>query len=144
MQYLVESKAWSNMQYRCYNPKCKSYKYYGACGITVCQRWRDSFQAFVDDVGPKPSPEYSIHRVDNDGNYEPGNCKWATAKEQAFNNRKNQNARINKIWFTPPKIIPTVRPEFTRRELAAQERAIRNRERMTQNEKILRIFLNRR
>ena len=82
-----EYVAWCNMRRRCSEPDNKSYRYYGARGIRVCDRWR-SFEAFLDDMGPKPGPEYSIDRIDNDGHYEPGNCRWATAKQQSDNKRR--------------------------------------------------------
>lgn len=73
---------------RCRNAKTDSFKHYGGRGITVCERWR-TFQNFFSDMGLRPSSDHSIDRIDNDGNYEPGNCKWSTASEQ----RRNQRPR---------------------------------------------------
>jgi len=78
---------------RCTNPKCLSYKYYGACGITVCQRWRLSFADFIADMGPRP-PGTSLDRYpDQNGDYKPGNVRWATRTEQARNRSDNKLTR---------------------------------------------------
>jgi len=79
---------WRRMHERCTNPKDRSFRHYGGRGIDVCARW-DDFAAFLKDMGESPSRAHSIDRINNDGNYEPGNCRWATAAEQARNTRQN-------------------------------------------------------
>jgi hypothetical protein len=78
---------WSNMRKRCYSPSRDEYASYGGRGISICDRWRDSFADFLADVGERPSPQHSLDRIDNDGNYEPGNVRWATKSEQLANRR---------------------------------------------------------
>ncbi len=78
---------WSSMIQRCTNPNAKNYKWYGGRGITVCERWR-SFENFAADMGDRPGRGYSIDRINNNGNYEPGNCRWATQSEQVRNSRR--------------------------------------------------------
>lgn len=80
---------WHGMLDRCFNPNLKHYKNYGGRGISVCERWKD-INKFIEDMGERPGPEYSIERVDTNGNYDPSNCKWATRDEQ------NRNRRLNK------------------------------------------------
>jgi hypothetical protein len=98
IRHRSEYYAYHNMKTRCYNVRDKSYKYYGARGIKICDRWLQSFKNFLDDIGHKPGPEYSLDRKNNDGNYEPKNCRWATAKEQSRNTRRQQAHRIKKMW----------------------------------------------
>lgn len=86
-----EYRAWSNMIDRCERPGNKQYADWGGRGIKVCVRWRESFAAFLEDMGPRPSPSHTIDRVDNDGDYEPGNCRWATRREQGLNKRNNRS-----------------------------------------------------
>jgi hypothetical protein len=80
-----EYNAWMSMKFRCYNPKNKRYHRYGGRGITVCHQWLDSFTQFLNDVGLAPSPQHTLGRIDNDGNYETGNIEWQLPKPQANN-----------------------------------------------------------
>lgn len=81
---------WRGMIARCHDSRGKSFENYGARGIEVCARWRTSFEAFRDDMGPRPSRLHSVDRIDNDKGYGPDNCRWATAGEQARNRRNNR------------------------------------------------------
>lgn len=89
MSQSPEYRSWSKMKERCTNTKCKDYKDYGGRGISVCDRWADSFESFYSDMGPRPTPKHSIDRVNVSGDYEPKNCRWATQVEQASNKRTN-------------------------------------------------------
>jgi hypothetical protein len=81
-----EWEAWTALRKRCFNPKHKFWKDYGGRGIAVCERWND-YANFLTDMGRRPSPKHSLDRIDNEKGYEPGNCRWATKKEQAQNRR---------------------------------------------------------
>jgi hypothetical protein len=80
---------WTAMKNRCLNPNASVFRYYGLRGIKICDRWRESFLAFVDDMRPKPTSKHTLDRIDNDGDYEPGNCRWATQAQQLKNRRLN-------------------------------------------------------
>jgi hypothetical protein len=82
---------WAQMIQRCTNPNNRKWDHYGGRGITVCDRWRGSFAAFLADMGERPEGR-TLDRIDNDGNYEPGNCRWATVSEQNLNRRKMKGA----------------------------------------------------
>lgn len=88
LSHTDEYGIWQGMLNRCNKSFDSAYSHYGVRGISVCERW-SSFESFYGDMGPRPSPKHSIDRVNNDGNYEPGNCRWATSKEQARNKRVN-------------------------------------------------------
>lgn len=82
-------QAWRNMIQRCYYERDKKYAFYGGKGVQVCDRWRESFENFLADMGPRPSPKHSLDRYPNgDGDYEPGNCRWATREEQRWNKKQ--------------------------------------------------------
>jgi len=84
---------WSHMKDRCLNPKDKDFKHYGERGIKICKRW-DKFENFLKDMGKKPEG-LTLDRIDNNGNYEPSNCRWATQKTQTRNSRRNRTIRYN-------------------------------------------------
>lgn len=86
-----EYHVWEHIIQRCTKPTCKGWKNYGGRGISICSEWRKDFATFLAYVGPRPSPKHSIDRYpNNDGNYEPGNVRWATRHEQARNTRRNR------------------------------------------------------
>ena len=89
-------RIWLNMKNRCYNPRTPRFHDYGGRGITVCDEWKDNFQAFYDYVSQLShygEEGYTLDRINNEGNYEPGNVRWATKKEQASNRRRRQNVK---------------------------------------------------
>jgi hypothetical protein len=82
---------WQNMKNRCINPNSTQWKWYGERGISVCKRWLNSFENFLEDMGEPPTIKHSIDRIKNEENYEPSNCRWATSKQQTANRRNFKN-----------------------------------------------------
>lgn len=110
--------SWRCMMRRCYAPADIGYSRYGGRGITVCRQWRESFEAFLSGMGERPSKRHQIERIDNNGNYEPENCRWATRKEQARNRRSQRS-----LTFDGETLCVT---EWAER-LGFTERQLRNR-----------------
>ena len=99
-----EYNAWIHMIHRCENPLDKAFKHYGGRGISVCARWRSSFDNFCADMGPRPSKEFSLDRIDTNGDYGPLNCKWSTKIEQANNKRENRRISFDGQMLTVREI----------------------------------------
>jgi len=93
---------WKAMRQRCNNHRYPRYSDYGGRGITICASW-DDFAVFIHDMGDRPTPKHSIERRNNDGNYSPENCKWATLTEQARNTRRSRILTLNGVSMTVPE-----------------------------------------
>lgn len=89
VKYKGAYMVWIGIKSRCNNPNAPGYANYGGRGIKICDRWINSYETFIEDVGERPSPQHTLDRIDNDGDYEPSNCRWATYKEQHRNTRRN-------------------------------------------------------
>lgn len=100
----LEYHSWKGMKQRCTNENDLGYKDYGGRGITVCQRWLDSYEAFREDMGKSPSSDHSIERVEVNGNYEPSNCIWATMRVQNRNTRRTQRFVYNGSLMSLPDL----------------------------------------
>jgi hypothetical protein len=95
-----EYRAWKAMKNRCSPDSARYFSRYAGRGISVCDRWQNSYSAFLQDMGRRPSAEHSLDRKDNNGNYEPGNCRWATKEEQNNNTRANRILTVNGVSRT--------------------------------------------
>ena len=110
----AEYKTYQGMLFRCSNPAAKEYKHYGGRGIKVCERWRESFAHFLSDMGRRPSGTTLDRFPDNDGNYEPGNCRWATSIQQARNRRNTPTVDFNGREISLPELAEITRTPFQR------------------------------
>lgn len=109
---------WKSMRNRCNNSSSKNYPGYGGRGIKICKRW-DDFLLFVSDMGPRPSKEHQIDRIDNNGHYEPSNCRWATRIENHNNKRNNRFIEFDgiRLSVTQWARVINIGPETLRRRL---------------------------
>lgn len=96
-----EYVSWCAMKHRCCNPKGSDYQAYGGRGIKVCKRWLHSFENFLADMGPKPTPAHELDRINNDRGYSPSNCRWVTRKKQCQNQRRWMRIKVGKLSLTP-------------------------------------------
>lgn len=118
---------------RCSDPKHKQFRDYGARGIRICDAW-NSYESFMDDMGERPSSKHTLERIDNEGNYEPANCRWATMKEQAQNRRNTRNITIDgrtmsiSAWAEESSVpLPTIYARLVKYGWVAKEAVFRPR-----------------
>lgn len=109
-----EYRAWQQMRLRCLNPEHHNYPDYGGRGITVCDEWRHDPRPFFEHIGPKPTPQHELDRIDNDRGYEPGNVRWVTREVNSRNRRSNRWIECNGISKTVAEWVKmTGIPEYT-------------------------------
>jgi hypothetical protein len=118
-------RVWQRMIRRCENPDDQDYSYYGGRGIRVCERWRASFADFLKDMGSRP-PGKTIDRVNNDGDYEPGNCRWATRYEQTHNRRSSKQVVASQIRQTHEMLDALEVRHQGREDVAGRVRILRH------------------
>lgn len=138
-----ERRSWYHMKERCKNPNSKDYPQYGGRGISVCARWDESFANFIADMGQRPSDRHSLDRIDVNGNYEPSNCRWADALEQARNKRNNHRVGVagNRLTLTEAQCVTGIQDSTIRQrinllgwtEKEAVSRAVRQKHYVTLN-----------
>ena len=122
MRESPEYSVWVSMKDRCTNLNGQKYESYMKRGIAVCDRWKDSFENFYEDMGPRPSNKYSLDRINNNGNYEPSNCRWATITEQNRNRRGNSIKDINEANDIRNKYLTG---QYTHEQLASEHNCSR-------------------
>ena len=116
MSKIPEYYIWKLIKARCFHEANPAYRYYGGRGITMCDFWKESFRVFFQDMGPRPFLKAEIDRINNDGNYEPGNCRWVTRAE---NNRNSRNCKLT--WDDVKEIRRLFKDEsLTRKQLQEQ------------------------
>jgi len=111
---IPEYQTWISIKRRCYSENHIKYKNYGARGIKVCQEWKDSFESFLNDMGAKPTSKHSIDRIDVNGNYEPGNCRWATISEQANNKTTTRLIEFEGVKYSMRNLAIKLNCKYTR------------------------------
>ena len=118
---------WATMKQKCFNENSIQYEVYGGRGITVCDRWKNSYPLFLQDMGRRPGPRYALLLINPNGNFEPGNCRWGTRKERAMQQRINGTTRLRRKRFFSDKNIEEFKQaaieRVARRKIFKQQRA---------------------
>lgn len=140
----ITYKSWISAKQRCYNPNNHNYPNYGGRGIEMCERWKNSFIDFINDMGERPSKKHTLDRIDVNGNYEPSNCKWSTPKEQGNNRRDNHFVSFNEETMTTtqfaekydigiPYLFYALRKGFSLKEIIIKYEVIRKKSKGSKN-----------